>query len=96
MGKQFQDKVIVITGAGGTLCSEIAIRLAEEGAKVVLAGRTEEKLKKVADKIAAQGGYAKIYACDDTSASRAAAAKAPVISLPPRLKVRIRPSGMAP
>ena len=66
MVKQFQDKVIVITGAGGTLCSEITIRLAEEGAKVVLAGRTEEKLKKVADKIAAQGGYAKIYACDVT------------------------------
>lgn len=66
MSKQFQDKVAVITGAGGTLCSEIAIRLAEEGAKVVLTGRTEEKLRKVADKITAQGGYAKIYACDVT------------------------------
>jgi len=66
MSKQFQDKVAVITGAGGTLCSEIAIRLAQEGAKVVLTGRTEEKLWKVADKITAEGGYARIYACDVT------------------------------
>jgi len=64
MGNLFQDKIAVVTGAGGTLCSEISIRLAEEGAKVVLVGRTAEKLQKVADKITAQGGFAKIYACD--------------------------------
>ena len=47
MGKQFQDKVIVITGAGGTLCSEIAIRLAEEGAKVVILEHKEKTGKKI-------------------------------------------------
>lgn len=62
----FENKIAVVTGAGGTLCSEIAIRLAEEGAKVFLVGRTADKLTKVADKIKAMGGQAEIFACDVT------------------------------
>ena len=42
-----EGKVAVVTGAGGTLCSAIAIDLAKKGAKVVLIGRTREKLEKV-------------------------------------------------
>ena len=45
------DKVAVVTGAGGTLCSCIAADLAKKGAKVVLIGRTREKLEKVAAEI---------------------------------------------
>ena len=66
MKKLFENKIAVVTGAGGTLCSEIAIRLAEEGALVYLVGRTEEKLTKVADIIAKNGGNAVTYACDVT------------------------------
>lgn len=62
----FKEKVAVITGAGGTLCSEIARELAKEGAKVVLVGRTEEKLTKVYDEITKNGGTAFVYACDVT------------------------------
>ena len=47
----FENKVAVITGAGGTLCSAIAIDLAKQGAKVVLVGRTKEKLDVVREKI---------------------------------------------
>ena len=47
----FTDKVAVVTGAGGTLCSCIAKDLASKGAKVVLIGRTREKLEKVASEI---------------------------------------------
>lgn len=61
---KFKDKVAVVTGAGGTLCSAIAIDLANEGAKVVLVGRTKEKLEIVYDKISSAGGEALIYACD--------------------------------
>ena len=46
-----EGKVAVVTGAGGTLCSAIAIDLAQKGAKVVLIGRTREKLEKVAEEI---------------------------------------------
>ncbi|MBR4864943.1 MAG: SDR family oxidoreductase [Oscillospiraceae bacterium] len=63
----FENKIAVVTGAGGTLCSEIAVRLAEEGAKVFLVGRTAEKLEKVAHKIAQlDAPKAEIFACDVT------------------------------
>ena len=52
----WQAKVAVVTGAGGTLCSEIAADLAAKGMKVVLIGRTASKLEKTAAKIAAEGG----------------------------------------
>ena len=55
-----------MTGAGGTLCSVIAAHLAELGAKVVLVGRTREKLVKVADEITASGGVCRIEPADVT------------------------------
>jgi len=68
MNKVFNGKIAVVTGAGGTLCSEIAIQLALEGVKVFLVGRTAEKLEKTADKIRSLGGTEPIiYACDVTS-----------------------------
>ena len=51
MSEFCKDKVAVVTGAGGTLCSAIAKDLARKGAKVVLIGRTREKLAKVASEI---------------------------------------------
>ena len=63
----FQNKVVVVTGAGGTLCSAISIELAKCGAKVVLVGRTKEKLDVVYDKIAAAGGTAFVFPCDVTN-----------------------------
>ncbi len=62
----FKDQVAVVTGAGGTLCSEIAIRLAAEGAKTVLIGRTAEKLQAVADTVTAAGGACMICPADVT------------------------------
>ena len=67
MKYSFENKIAVVTGTGGTLCSRIAIELAKDGACVFLVGRTEEKLQKTADKIIEEGGKpAKIFACDVT------------------------------
>ena len=60
------DKVAVVTGAGGTLCSCIAEDLAKKGAKVVLIGRTREKLEKTAGKITEAGGLCRIEPGDVT------------------------------
>ena len=62
----YKNKTAVVTGAGGTLCSAIAIDLAKKGANVVLVGRTKEKLDVVYDKITAEGGVALVYPCDVT------------------------------
>ena len=63
---EYEGKVAVVTGAGGTLCSVIAEDLARKGAKVVLVGRTREKLEKVAAAIAATGGVCRIESADVT------------------------------
>ncbi|MBO4304613.1 MAG: SDR family NAD(P)-dependent oxidoreductase [Lentisphaeria bacterium] len=60
----WKDRVAVITGAGGTLCSEIAIHLAEKGMKTVLVGRTASKLEKTAEKIRSINGTARIESGD--------------------------------
>ena len=57
-------KVAVVTGAGGVLCSEIALAMAERGAGVALLGRTLEKVQKVEEKIREKGGSARAYRCD--------------------------------
>ena len=66
MDKYFEDKVAVVTGAAGTICSEVAKDLASTGMTVVLVGRTIEKLQKVEAQINAAGGKAVAMACDVT------------------------------
>lgn len=58
------NKVAVVTGAGGTLCSAMAIDLAKNGYKVALLGRTLEKLQIVEKEINANGGIALAVAVD--------------------------------
>ncbi|MVU82221.1 SDR family oxidoreductase [Nocardia sp. ET3-3] len=49
-------KVVVVSGIGPGLGRSIALEAAAAGAKVVLAARTESRLKEVAEEIAAEGG----------------------------------------
>ncbi len=66
MSELFKDQVAVVTGAGGTLCSEISIELARQGAKVVLVGRTAGKLETVAKEIESFGGTCMVRTGDVT------------------------------
>jgi len=52
------NKIAIVTGAGGTLCSVMAINLAAQGYKVALLGRSLEKLKLVEAEIKSAGGTA--------------------------------------
>lgn len=45
---RFTDKIVLITGASGGIGTEVTKRFASEGAKIVLVGRTKEKLEKTA------------------------------------------------
>lgn len=60
----FKNKVVVITGAGGVLCSQFAGAMAECGAKVALLDRNLEAATRCAEELAAQGYTAKAYGCD--------------------------------
>ena len=57
-------KNIVITGAGGVLCSSFAEFLAEKGHKVALLDLNDAAAQAVADRITAKGGVAKAYKCN--------------------------------
>lgn len=56
-----KDKVVVVTGAGGVICSYLAKAIAKCGAKVALLDLHVENAQKFADEIVAEGGIAKGY-----------------------------------
>lgn len=57
-------KVVVVTGAGGVLCSMFAKALAKTNAKIALLDLNEEAAKANADEIVKDGGIAKGYKCN--------------------------------
>ncbi|TAL52849.1 SDR family NAD(P)-dependent oxidoreductase [Pandoraea sp.] len=62
-----KGKVGLITGGGSGMGMAAALALAQEGATVVLAGRTKDKLLSVRERIVSQGGNAEIHLTDAAS-----------------------------
>lgn len=54
-----KDKVVVVTGAGGIICSHLAKAVAKCGAKVALLDLNESAAEKQAEVIRSEGGIAK-------------------------------------
>ncbi|WP_338533707.1 SDR family oxidoreductase [Paenibacillus peoriae] len=61
-----QEKVVIITGASSGIGEAAAKELASKGAKLVLAARREDRLKKLQDKIEQIGGQV-VYKVTDVS-----------------------------
>lgn len=56
-----KDKVVVVTGAGGVICSSLAKAIAKCGAKVALLDLNKDNAQVFADEIVKDGGIAKAY-----------------------------------
>lgn len=67
---RFVDKTVVVTGAGSGMGRAAAIRLASEGAKVMLLGRQAGGLEEVRDEIKRMGGLSYVFSCDIKSESQ--------------------------
>jgi NAD(P)-dependent dehydrogenase (short-subunit alcohol dehydrogenase family) len=87
---RMDDLVALVTGASRGLGEEAAVALSEAGAEVVLLSRTREELERVANRIRALGGVARILVCDVTDVE---AVHSQVMSLG-RLDVLVNNTGM--
>ncbi|MEC0304958.1 SDR family oxidoreductase [Terribacillus saccharophilus] len=61
-----KDKVVVITGASSGIGENAARYLAEQGAKVVIAARSEDKLQEIVEEISSKNGSA-VYKVTDVT-----------------------------
>lgn len=75
-----KDKVVVITGAGGILCSMFAKAIAECGAKVALLDRNLEAAQNYANEIVKEGHVAKAYEVDVLNKESLEAAHTQIVS----------------
>lgn len=63
------DKVAVVTGGAGVLCSEFVRALAQCGAKVAILNRTLSKAESLAAEVCANGGEAAAFQVDVTDSN---------------------------
>ena len=59
-----KDKVVVVTGAGGIICSYLAKAIAQCGAKVVLLDLNKAAAQVYVDEMVSEGLVAKAYGCN--------------------------------
>lgn len=64
MERRFENRSVIVTGAGSGMGRAVALRLAREGATVALWGRREAPLEDVANEISRAGGTAYVQTCD--------------------------------
>lgn len=88
-----KNKVAVVTGAGGTLGSAMAVDLATQGYKVVLVGRSVDKLKVIEEQIKAKGGVCVCLAADVRNLEQVKALRREVLRIYGRCTVLINAAG---
>lgn len=64
MAKRLASKVAIVTGASRGIGRAVSVALAKEGAAVVLAARSIEKLRETADQVTSAGGRSEIVVTD--------------------------------
>ncbi|XP_059046913.1 3-oxoacyl-[acyl-carrier-protein] reductase FabG-like [Achroia grisella] len=63
----FTDKVVIVTGASSGIGAATAVVFAKEGANLVIVGRNEDRLNKVAEQCASSGNQPLIVKADMTN-----------------------------
>lgn len=76
----FTGKVVVVTGAGGVLCGDMARAFAQAGAKVAALDLNEDKVKQLADECKAEGLVIEGYQCNVLEVESLEAAHAAILA----------------
>ena len=90
---RWSQSVVFITGASSGIGSALALRFAQEGARVVLTARRLERLEALADQISSVGGEALALACDVTDPAQVTRCIDEVIEIWGQLDVVIANAG---
>jgi 3-oxoacyl-[acyl-carrier protein] reductase len=88
-----QDKSIIVTGAGGGIGKGIALRLAQEGAKVIVNDINPAAGGAVVEEIVQSGGVAALFAADVTRTDEVKALVAAALQHYGRLDVMVNNAG---
>ncbi|WP_118183042.1 SDR family NAD(P)-dependent oxidoreductase [Paraburkholderia phosphatilytica] len=94
MQQRFEDKVVIVTGAGSGIGAATAKRFSDEGASVVLCGRTVDKLEKIATGLPADRTL--VHAADVRQLHDVAALVAAALERFAQLDVMVNNAGVAP
>jgi NAD(P)-dependent dehydrogenase (short-subunit alcohol dehydrogenase family) len=95
MVSRFQDRVALVTGGGSGIGRAAAVRLAQEGATVVVIGRRRDPLLETVALAEAAGAQALAIAADVTSEEDVRAAVAETLDRFDRLDVLVANAGIA-
>lgn len=95
MAGRFDEHVVWITGAGSGLGREMALRFAEQGAKLAISGRRVENLQEVAHALNAHGAEALPVACDVRDEVQVEAAAQQILAHFGRLDVVVANAGFS-
>ena len=91
---KLKGKLAWVTGAGSGIGEAAALAIAAEGAEVVLTGRTESKLERVAKAIVSKGGTAHVQPADVTNVTQVQAVADFIKSAKGRIDVLVNNAGL--
>jgi short-subunit dehydrogenase len=91
----FRDQVVIITGASSGIGQALALQLAGQGAKVVLAARRADRLEQVAMACRQAGGEALVVPTDVTDEAQCKALVEKTIAAFDRLDMLVNNAGLA-
>jgi short-subunit dehydrogenase len=91
----FHDKVVIVTGASAGIGKSMALQLASQGAKVVLAARRADRLEQVAVECRQHGGEALVVPTDISDEAQCKVLVEKTIARFGRLDMLINNAGLA-
>ena len=90
------DKAVIVTGAGTGIGEAIALKFAQEGARLLLVGLPDDPVEDVARTINGAGGFAEMYLGDIAEERHAQAAVEACVSAYGRIDVLVNNAGGSP